>query len=133
MIRIRGSVTRLADEIAYHASRLIERVMRARDHIWSWRRRPCWQCGRRTRWVEVCFETHIHRGLCTRKADKEYFESLAAQPGARRGRRTQPGAAPAAAEATQSGARGDVANRLADPCSREVSRCAVVEAVSPDV
>lgn len=55
---------------------LIERVTRARDHIWTWHPRPCWQCGRRCWWVEINFEAVIHRGACTDRAWTIYQEAL---------------------------------------------------------
>jgi hypothetical protein len=59
-------------------ARLIERVTCANAHAWSWRPVKCWQCGKRTWWIEVNFEAATHRGRCTRLVDDEYFAALAA-------------------------------------------------------
>lgn len=61
----------------YRAARLIERVTRARGHMWAWWPAACWRCGRRTNWVEVNYQARLCRGRCTREVDAEYFAACA--------------------------------------------------------
>jgi hypothetical protein len=62
--------------IAYRASRLIERWCDYPNFIWSWHRRPCWHCGRKTSWVDLSFEAPLHPGFCEKQKDTEYFDNL---------------------------------------------------------
>lgn len=51
----------------FRLATLIHRVTDTEDHVWAWRARPCFQCGRRTHWVELHLEGPLHRGRCTRE------------------------------------------------------------------
>jgi hypothetical protein len=61
----------------YRLARSIEWATGARDHIWTWRRAQCWQCGKPTHWVEINYEAHTHRGRCTEAADAEFWAACA--------------------------------------------------------
>jgi hypothetical protein len=66
----------MCDGLCYRLAWLIERVTRARDHIWAWRPASCWHCGRPTHWVEINYEARLHRGRCTREKDAEFHAAL---------------------------------------------------------
>lgn len=41
--------------------------------------RPCWHCGRPSRWLELNFEAPLHPGACSDAKDVEWWTALAAQ------------------------------------------------------
>ena len=57
-------------------ARRIERLTGARNHIWVWRPRRCWNCDRWTWWTEINFEAALHRGACTKTKDDAYWDAL---------------------------------------------------------